>query len=103
MTALVKASVLNERLDRFRKAMFDKFVAVEHKHLGNSVTDDKVDWLTFDWSQIEAHFWEEISEVKLAMRHGSSRMQMKELVDVANMAFLLWWHEEQFAIAAGEI
>jgi hypothetical protein len=92
----VAAKTLNERLDAFRKEMFEKFLAVEHKHRGNSVTDDSVNWLHFDWSQIEAHFWEEIDEVKGAMRHGSSETQTKELVDVANMAFLLWWKEKQF-------
>ena len=93
---MTEAKTLNERLDAFRLEMLDKFKAVEHKHRGNSVTDESIDWLTFDWSQIEAHFWGEIDEVKGAMRHGSSELQTKELVDVANMAFLLWWKEKQF-------
>ena len=89
----VKGKVLRARLERFSDEMFKKFLAVEYKHRKNSVTDDATDWFTFDWDAIEEHFWEEVSEVNDTLKnpHASDEIRAKELVDVANMAFLLWW------------
>lgn len=114
---------LNQNLDEFRAEMFAKFKAVEHKHKGNSVTDDKVNWLAFDWKAIEAHFIDEFCEFfALEAEDRKALMKMiqqkkdfyiwantpedrgragvvaepdreKEAVDVANMAFLMWWRE----------
>ena len=85
----IESSNLKAFLKEFQEAQFAKFKSVEHKHRGNSVTDDEVDWMTFDWAAIENHFWEEVEEYRIANpddRH-------KELIDVANMAFLLWVKE----------
>lgn len=87
---------LLDRLAQFQKEQMARFIAVEHKHQRNSITDDNVDWRKFDWRAIEEHFWQEVDELKGAFRHGSSQTQVKELVDVANLAFLLWWHESLF-------
>ncbi|KKR01662.1 MAG: hypothetical protein UT24_C0003G0069 [Candidatus Woesebacteria bacterium GW2011_GWB1_39_12] len=99
---------LNEQLDAFRAEMFAKFKAVEHKHRGASVTDDNIDWLTFDWEQIEQHFIEEFAEyfnltkdeidqlIGLIYRseNYNDPRKTKEAVDAANMSFLMWWYGE---------
>jgi len=97
---------LNERLDAFRAEMFAKFKRVEHKHRGASVTDDNVDWTSFDWEQIEEHFIKEIAEYFSLTKAETDQLfgliwraenrndqrSPKEAVDVANVAFLMWWH-----------
>ena len=97
MKAMIPSQNLNERLDAFRAEMFAKFKRVEHKHRGNSVTDDEVDWLTFDWEKIRDHFWEEVEELR------KSPTDDKECVDIANMAFLLWWFNIQNNEAVSEM
>jgi hypothetical protein len=87
----MKGMKLNERLDAFRTAMFDKFKQAEHKHRGESVMDDKIDWMSFNWRAINSHFWEEVRELQAAISNGDGNSVKDELVDVANMAFLLWW------------
>ena len=115
----LEAKVLNSRLDLFRQEMMDKFRAVEHKHRDGSVTDDSLDWLTFDWPAIEAHFVDEFCEffalesddIRSLMRAIQDKKDFylwgnmdrgragtvaepdraKEAVDVANMAFLMWF------------
>lgn len=96
---------LNERLDAFRAEMFAKFKAVEHKHRDGSVTDDKVDWLNFDWGSIRDHFIAEFAEyfnltaAETQQLYGlvytrENKLEVenpKEAVDVANLAFLMWW------------
>lgn len=103
-----KSLNLNERLDAFRAEMFAKFIMVEHKHRVNSVTDDKADWLTFDWEAIEQHFIVEFAEYFNLTKEETDQLigliyraenyhdqrKPKEAVDTANMAFLMWWHEE---------
>lgn len=100
---------VNERLDTFRAEMFAKFKAVEHKHRRESVTDDRVDWLAFDWAAIESHFIEEFAEYFNLTQGETNQLyglvytrknkldpnSAKEAVDVANMAFLLWWRRSQ--------
>ena len=100
---------LNERLDAFRAEMFAKFKRVEFKHRGNSVTDDNVDWMTFDWDKIENHFIEEIAEFFNLTKEETDQLfgliyraqnrhdlqSAKEAIDIGNMAFLLWWRLEQ--------
>ena len=75
--------------------MLAKFYAVEHKHKGDSVTDDSKDWLHFDWQGNDAHFWSEIDELTEASNQGDRIQATKELIDIANMAFLLWWRGSQ--------
>ncbi len=105
----VASSNLNECLDTFRAEMFAKFKAVEYKHRGQSVTDDKIDWMSFDWDGIEAHFIEEFAEYFNLTKEETDQLigliyrsenyhdprKPKEAVDTANMAFLMWWFETQ--------
>lgn len=79
------AEILKGRLSDFSNEMLTKFRAVERKHQYDSVTDDAVNWARLDWESIEKHFWREVKEVRAKRRRG------KEYVDVANMAFLMWW------------
>ena len=107
MSEKISSLNLNERLDAFRAEMFAKFKRVEHKHRDNSVTDDSIDWMTFNWDQIEQHLIEEFGEYfnltkqeidqllgliyRSENRHDSH--SEKEAIDLGNMAFLMWWHE----------
>ena len=83
-----EGKVLRRRLADFKEEMIRAFIGAEYKHKEESVTDDEFDWRNFDWVAIEEHFWKEIDELK--ENPGSP----KELVDIANMAFLLWWHND---------
>ena len=120
--ATVPTETLEQRLDVFKAVMLDKFKQVEHKHRGNSVTDPNVDWLTFNWEQIETHFVDEFCEYfglfeeerkkiwKVIRANREFRAfqgdrgragplwepnEEEEAIDVANMAFLMWWRALQ--------
>ena len=80
---------MTKRLNQFKHEMYDKFVEVDGKHQGESVLDDNIDWDSFNWNAIESHFWEEVEELR------QSNHDSKECIDVANMAFLLWWRYNQ--------
>ena len=87
--------ILDKRLYAFREVMLNKFIEVEYKHPHNSVTNDNVDWNNFDWNAITNHYFEEIEEVKqmhLENRIRATPINPKEYIDVANMAFLLYWY-----------
>lgn len=72
-------------LNEFNRAQIAKFIAVEHKHPNDSVTTD--DWSKWDWDSIRKHFLDEIKEL-LEAPHDP-----KELIDIGNIAFLLWCFE----------
>jgi len=77
---------LTTRLEEFRKEMLEAFKAADWKHPNDSVMNDKTNWSDFDWDAIKAHTVEEFAECILSPHTA------KEWADLANMAFLMWWH-----------
>ena len=79
-------------LDIFKAEMLDKFKARADKHGERSVTVAGSNHLHEDgvteglWS----HFYSEVDEFR---RADHTQDEMAEAVDVANMAFLIWWKD----------
>ena len=68
--------------------MLTKMQLRASKYKETSVTNDVFDWEHFDTRKVWAHFEQELVELKMSQtQDGGGR---KELVDVANMAFILW-------------
>ena len=90
---------LESALVRFNVAMLEKFLARDAKQGERSVVrvgDSKIrEAGIFDG--MLSHLFEEVSE--LADEPHSDREQ----VDVANIAFLLWWHDNPQAPAGEEV
>jgi predicted house-cleaning noncanonical NTP pyrophosphatase (MazG superfamily) len=70
-------------LRKFNQAQIFAFIDHEHKHPKDSVTDDNTDWAKFDLKALEEHLWEE-------MREYDNNNKLDDLVDLANMAFLVY-------------
>lgn len=75
---------IHEALAAFEAAMLAKFAAVDHKH-GKPSIFEVATGAGFDRASLVAHLQNEIVE----WLHAPE--SVTELVDVANMAFLLWW------------
>lgn len=75
---------LESRLSDFSSEQLRKFQAIAYKHPKDSVTDDELDWSTMPMDSLLAHMKSEIEE------WGARPGDETELVDIANMAFLLW-------------
>ena len=89
---------LENRLTQFSLEQLRKFIEREQIHARDSVTKDEIDWSTFDKQKLYKHFLQEISEFvgepahytyKRSLDYDSYRNR-KELIDIANLAFLLW-------------
>ncbi len=74
---------INLALERFETYMLLKFSARSGKHPNDvlNVANGK----EYEIAQLEAHFRSEITEWL------EQPSDMDEMVDVANLAFLLWW------------
>ena len=86
---------LEEALDQFKAQMLDKFYARAEKHGDRSITilgsDAFIDEGTGDgtWAQLWSHFNQEVGEIRATL--PESQEESAEAIDVANMAFLIWW------------
>jgi hypothetical protein len=79
-------------LDRFRASMLAKFEARDVKQGERSVTRVGNALLQEHgvYEDLWQHFYEEVAEFQLAER---AEEKVGEAVDVANMAFLIWWRD----------
>jgi hypothetical protein len=83
---------LEAALDIFKAAMLDKFQLRADKHGDRSVTVAGSKHLHEDYVSegLWAHFYAEVDEFR---RADHTEAEMGEAVDVANMAFLIWWKD----------
>ena len=92
----------DQAMHAFGGAMMDKFIErIERYGEENSWTNG--DPLRFKRWDVWTHFLDEVDELKANPRDE------REMVDVANLAFMLWWHSQegsryavQPALVAGE-
>ena len=99
--------VLIEKLQEFNYAQIDKFVKRIFKHPDNSVTNDKQFYNSIreSYKAVEEHLIEEFCEFfcfdketydyicqKVIQFNYENRLHdnKEELVDIANLAFLIW-------------
>ncbi len=92
--------ILEAKLREFAAAMLDKLVLIAPKHGGlnypGNVTSDKFDWSYHQTAkEIRDHLLREIAEWLLVKSSYEAR---KELVDIANCAFLLYEMSQEGAI-----
>lgn len=73
-------------LGEFVNAQLMKFLKRQDRNKGANVCDDSLDWTTINWEAVEAHFLREIKEFIKAPSDPD------ELIDIANMSFLLWFY-----------
>ena len=83
---------LEQALSDFRSQMLAKFQVRAERHPGRSVTEVGRRLLDEDgvYEGLWQHFEEEVQEMRDADHINE---EMKEAVDVANMAFLIWWRD----------
>ena len=87
------ASALESALDAFKTKMLEKFRARAVKHGDRSVTIAGATYLHDDGviRGLWRHFGAEVDKFRRADR--DTQNEMDEAVDVANMAFLIWWKD----------
>ena len=68
----------------FLKEMKANYMRKASLHSGDS------HWRNCPYSFLEEHFWSEVSELNQALMEGKTREVLHELVDVANMAMMIW-------------
>lgn len=73
----------------FNEAQVQAFVDHEPKHPKDSVTDDKLHWGELNVVALEHHLLDEMDEYK-GLKPGHSAGEMDDLVDLANMCFVVW-------------
>ena len=78
---------LKHLLDEFNKAQLEKFIKRQDRNKGFNVCDNNLDWTTINWDHVRNHFLGELKEI-IEAPHDP-----KELIDIGNMAFLLWCFE----------
>ncbi len=85
-------TTLEQALDSFRAAMLAKFQKRADKHGARSVTVAGDKHLHEDgvYEGLWHHFDDEVQEMR---RAEHTEDEMGEAVDVANMAFLIWWRD----------
>ena len=89
---VVDHTKLEDALEDFKRAMQAKFEAVAYKHPDRSVTT--VGNRLLDQEGVYEGLWEHFdSEVREFHEATHRDDQMAEAVDVANMAFLIWWRD----------
>ena len=84
---------LAEAATAFRSEMLEKFYARHAKNAANggkSVVDTPI--TEIDVKDLRVHFYDEVAEFENALEGAEER---DEAVDVANMAFLIWWHSQE--------
>ncbi len=83
---------LEQALQCFSTDMLAKFQARADRHPGRSVTE--VGRTLLDepgvYEGLWKHFEDEVQEMREA---GHTQDEMGEAIDVANMAFLIWWRD----------
>lgn len=82
-------SVLEQKLDQFKEEMLAKFRLRSNEWGKNSVTRDDFDWRSYPLQDVQNRFLDEIAE-RFPDRQDPMPDEVKEDVDVANMAFLDW-------------
>ena len=83
------SSLLEQKLEEFKQEMLAKFVLRADKWGKASVTRDDFDWVGYPLESIREGFLGEIAE-RFPTKHDQALNEMKEDIDVANMAFLDW-------------
>lgn len=71
-------------LGEFREAQLMKFLKRQDRNKDANVCDDSLDWTKINWAHVQEHFMKELRELQKAPNDPD------ELIDIADMAFLLW-------------
>jgi len=77
-------TILEDRLRGFQLHQILKFKQRQDRNEEANVFDPNLDWRKLPWDHIREHFMREIKELLEAPEDE------KELIDIANIAFLLW-------------
>ncbi len=77
-------------MSQFKEAQLMKFIKRQDRNKGFNVCDDNLDWDTINWDHVRNHFMSELKELKEAPNDPD------ELIDIANMAFLLWCEKKMY-------
>lgn len=86
---------ISEALQEFREAMVTKLEATDHKHGARSALRIAAGH-DMDLASLQQHM---ILEFQEWSEEPDSQVEM---VDIANMAFLLWWHQQDCNLASRE-